>query len=153
MLRLLPVLCLLAAGCYPVRNPVPPGPGADSALNSRIVAPVRDPADDPDTVSPVEFDDAPGDAGTFSPGAGAGAGGFGWGGRVGPPRPARVGPSAETLRARRSAGDGGGSRGLEARQRTQRVELDHRRESRYGACCPPASPRLHALTRPAAGGS
>ena len=138
-------LPLLLTACYPVRNPVPPGPGADSALNDRIVAPVRDPADDPDTVSPVEPDDAPGDAGSFSPGAG----GFG---RVAPPEPVEIGPSPETLRLRRSADDGdvGGARDLETRQRFQRIELDRRREGRFGACCPPADPRLQRVVAAAA---
>ena len=63
-------LLLPAAGCYPVRNPAPAGPAADTALATEVIAPVRDPADDPDTFSPVEPMDRPGDAGTFSPGTG-----------------------------------------------------------------------------------
>ena len=124
MKRSLPVLLVLPliAGCYPVRNPVAPGPGADTALNGRIAAPVRDPADDPDTASPVERNDAPGDAGTYSPGSNVEPGGFG-------AEAPRIGPSPAVLDARRSVRDGdvGGAAELRQRQAEQRRELDNRR--------------------------
>lgn len=105
-------------GCYPVRNAVPPGPGADTALSNTLPSPVRDPADDPDTASPVEAQDPPGDAGTLTPG-GLGAA---------PGRPVRVGRTAAANAERRASRPVPSNRAvLDAWQARQRAELDARR--------------------------
>ncbi|BAM03831.1 hypothetical protein [Phycisphaera mikurensis] len=121
---------LLAGGCYPVRNPGPADPRASTALPGTLPDPVRDPADDPDTVSPVEPQDAPGDAGAIDPGS------LG----VAPARPVRIGPTPQELSARRAARDTPSNAAvLDRWPAKQRAELDARRAAQESGRLRPAA--------------